>query len=104
VLIRCFRKFSIYCSVLQPGGSLFFTTINRTWPSYALAVVAAEYILGAVPRGTHDWNKFISPEDIERLLAPGSISSMLYEVASLLNIFKLYFYVRANAFDDLALM
>ena len=39
--------------------------------SYVYAIFAAEYVLGLLPRGTHDWNKFISPEEIERLLAPG---------------------------------
>ncbi|XP_052000253.1 ubiquinone biosynthesis O-methyltransferase, mitochondrial [Xyrauchen texanus] len=54
--------------VLKPGGSLFITTINKTNLSYALGIVAAEELLRIVPSGTHDWEKFISPEDLERLL------------------------------------
>ncbi|XP_061111851.1 ubiquinone biosynthesis O-methyltransferase, mitochondrial isoform X2 [Conger conger] len=54
--------------VLKPGGSLFITTISKTNLSYALAIVAAEQILRIVPSGTHDWEKFISPVDLERLL------------------------------------
>lgn len=53
---------------MQPGGSLFITTINKTKLSYALAIVVAEQLLRIVPRGTHDWEKFISPEELERLL------------------------------------
>ena len=63
----------------QPGGSLFITTISKTNLSYALAIVAAERVLGIVPSGTHDWDKFITPEDLERLLessrCPASSSS-----------------------------
>ncbi|CAH1229079.1 COQ3 [Branchiostoma lanceolatum] len=53
------------CDLVKPGGSLFFTTINRTNQSYYLAVIAAEYIVGVVPRGTHNWNKFVSPEELK---------------------------------------
>ncbi|XP_053566541.1 ubiquinone biosynthesis O-methyltransferase, mitochondrial [Bombina bombina] len=54
--------------VLKPGGSLFITTINKTKVSYALGIVFAEKIMGIVPEGTHDWEKFIPPEELERLL------------------------------------
>lgn len=54
--------------VFQPGGSLFITTINKTNLSYVFGIVAAEQLLRIVPSGTHDWEKFISPEDLERLL------------------------------------
>lgn len=54
--------------VLKPGGSLFITTINKTSLSYVFGIVAAEQLLRFVPSGTHDWEKFISPEDLERLL------------------------------------
>lgn len=53
---------------VQPGGSLFITTINKTNLSFALGIVVAEQLLRLVPRGTHDWEKFISPEELERLL------------------------------------
>lgn len=52
----------------QPGGSLFITTLNKTNLSYVFGIVAAEQLLRIVPSGTHDWEKFISPEDLERLL------------------------------------
>ena len=46
------------------GGSLYFSTINRNPKSYALAVVGAEYILGLLPKGTHDYDKFIRPSEL----------------------------------------
>ncbi|XP_068135518.1 ubiquinone biosynthesis O-methyltransferase, mitochondrial isoform X2 [Hyperolius riggenbachi] len=54
--------------VLKPGGSLFITTINKTQLSYIFGIVVAEKIMSIVPEGTHDWNKFIPPEELERLL------------------------------------
>lgn len=53
---------------VQPGGSLFITTINKTNLSFALGIVAAEQLLRIVPSGTHDWEKFITPVELERLL------------------------------------
>ena len=51
-------------NLLKPGGVIFFATINKTLKSFALAIVGAEYILRWLPIGTHEWNKFISPNDI----------------------------------------
>jgi 2-polyprenyl-6-hydroxyphenyl methylase/3-demethylubiquinone-9 3-methyltransferase len=48
-------------------GILFISTINRTIKSYAIAIVGAEYISGKVPTGTHDWNQFYSPKEIEAI-------------------------------------
>jgi len=53
---------------VKPGGLLFVSTINKTLKSFALAKVAAEYILRWVPKGTHDWNKFITPVEISNVL------------------------------------
>ncbi|NWS39475.1 COQ3 protein, partial [Probosciger aterrimus] len=72
------------CSqVLKPAGSLFITTINRTQLSYVLGIVVAEKILGTVPEGTHEWEKFVPPEDLERLLESNdfsvkTVNGMLY--------------------------
>ncbi|XP_014873159.1 ubiquinone biosynthesis O-methyltransferase, mitochondrial [Poecilia latipinna] len=80
--------FAICCSrVLKPGGSLFITTLNKTNLSYALAIVVAEQLLHIVPRGTHDWEKFISPVELERLLESNgflvqSVQGMLYNPIS----------------------
>jgi 2-polyprenyl-6-hydroxyphenyl methylase / 3-demethylubiquinone-9 3-methyltransferase len=54
--------------LVKPGGLLIYSTINRTAKSYALAIVGAEYILRWLPRGTHDWNKFIKPSELAREL------------------------------------
>lgn len=51
--------------LVKPGGLLFVATLNRTLKSYALAIVGAEYILRWVPKGTHDWQKFLKPSEIE---------------------------------------
>lgn len=48
----------------RPGGRVFFSTINRNLKSYALAVVGAEYVLKLLPRGTHEYAKFIKPSEL----------------------------------------
>jgi 2-polyprenyl-6-hydroxyphenyl methylase/3-demethylubiquinone-9 3-methyltransferase len=50
--------------LVEPGGNLFFSTINRNPKSYLLAVIGAEYVLGLLPRGTHDYEKFIRPHEL----------------------------------------
>ena len=50
--------------LVRPGGLLVLSTINRTAKSYALAIVAAEYVLGWLPRGTHDWDRFVTPDEL----------------------------------------
>lgn len=49
-----------------PGGMVIFSTLNRTPKSYALGILAAEHILRWVPRGTHDWKKFVKPSELSR--------------------------------------
>ncbi len=51
--------------LVKPGGKVFFSTINRNPKAYALAVVGAEYILRMLPKGTHDYAKFIRPSELE---------------------------------------
>ena len=55
-------------SLLKPNGIMFTATINRTLTSYVKAIVGAEYILRWLPIGTHDWNKFVKPEELEKKL------------------------------------
>jgi 2-polyprenyl-6-hydroxyphenyl methylase/3-demethylubiquinone-9 3-methyltransferase len=50
--------------LLRPGGSLFVSTINRSAKSFALAIVAAEYVLGLVPRGTHEYARLVRPAEL----------------------------------------
>ena len=54
--------------LLKPKGIMFTATINRTLTSYIKAIIGAEYILRWLPIGTHDWNKFIKPEELEKYL------------------------------------
>ena len=54
--------------MLKPGGLMFVATINRTWKSFAFAIIGAEYVLGWLPRGTHHWEKFITPDELTRHL------------------------------------
>ena len=51
--------------MVKPGGLLVMATLNRTLKSFALAIVGAEYILRWLPRGTHQWDKFVKPEELE---------------------------------------
>jgi len=51
-------------SLLKPDGLLFLSTINRNPKSFALAILGAEYVLGLLPRGTHEYRKFIKPSEI----------------------------------------
>ena len=51
--------------LVAPGGLLFVATLNRTAKSFALAIVGAEYILRWLPRGTHRWEKFVTPNELE---------------------------------------
>src|SRR5262249_45373476 len=51
--------------MVKPGGLLVMATLNRTLKSFALAIVGAEYVLRWLPRGTHSWNKFVTPEELE---------------------------------------
>jgi len=53
-------------SMVKPGGLMIAATLNRTLKSFALAIVGAEYVLRWVPRGTHQWDKFVTPEELER--------------------------------------
>ena len=55
-------------TLLKKNGLMFTATINRTLTSYLKAIVGAEYILRWLPIGTHDWNKFIKPEELEKSL------------------------------------
>ncbi|MDC0513522.1 bifunctional 2-polyprenyl-6-hydroxyphenol methylase/3-demethylubiquinol 3-O-methyltransferase UbiG [Pelagibacteraceae bacterium] len=61
-------------NLLKPKGIMFTATINRTLTSYIKAIIGAEYILQWLPIGTHDWNKFVKPEELEKKLTDLSFS------------------------------
>ena len=65
------------CSnLLKKNGIMFTATLNRTIVSYIKAIVGAEYILRWLPIGTHDWNKFIKPEELEKILSSANFSTI----------------------------
>lgn len=59
--------------MVKPGGLMCAATLNRTKRSFALAIVGAEYVLGWLPRGTHDWSKFVTPDELEAAMAAGGL-------------------------------
>ncbi|MDA7946223.1 MAG: bifunctional 2-polyprenyl-6-hydroxyphenol methylase/3-demethylubiquinol 3-O-methyltransferase UbiG [Hyphomicrobiaceae bacterium] len=59
--------------LVAPGGLLVLATLNRTLKSFVFAIVGAEYVLRLLPRGTHDWRKFLSPDEISRQLEPNGM-------------------------------
>jgi 2-polyprenyl-6-hydroxyphenyl methylase/3-demethylubiquinone-9 3-methyltransferase len=60
------RLFVSRCAeMVEPGGLMIAATINRTLKSFALAIVGAEYVLRWLPRGTHSWDKFVTPDELE---------------------------------------
>jgi 2-polyprenyl-6-hydroxyphenyl methylase/3-demethylubiquinone-9 3-methyltransferase len=52
--------------LVRPGGQVFFSTINRNAKAYLFAVIGAEYVLGLLPKGTHDYQRFIKPSELAR--------------------------------------
>ncbi len=62
--------------LLKKGGIMFTATLNRTLTSYVKAIIGAEYILRWLPVGTHDWNKFIKPEELEKNLYDKKFSTI----------------------------
>ena len=70
-------------ALVKPGGHVFFSTLNRNAKAYVLAVIGAEYILKMLPKGTHDYAKFIKPSELSRWaksvgLEPEQLIGMTY--------------------------
>ena len=55
-------------AMLKPNGLMVVSTLNRNWKSFALAIVGAEYVLRWLPRGTHEWHKFVTPDELAKHL------------------------------------
>jgi len=69
--------------LVRPGGEVFFSTINRNPKAYLFAVIGAEYVLGLLPKGTHDYARFIKPSELARWcraagLSTGELIGMTY--------------------------
>lgn len=62
--------------LVKPGGWVFFSTLNRNPKSYLLAVVGAEYVLNMLPRGTHDYAKFIKPSELARMTRSAGLETV----------------------------
>jgi 2-polyprenyl-6-hydroxyphenyl methylase/3-demethylubiquinone-9 3-methyltransferase len=70
-------------ALVKPGGHVFFSTINRNAKAYVLAVIGAEYVLRMLPKGTHEYAKFIKPSELARWaksvgLEPDELIGMTY--------------------------
>ena len=62
--------------LLKKNGLMFTATLNRSFTSYVKAIIGAEYLLRWLPIGTHDWNKFIKPEELEKILNQEKFSTL----------------------------
>ncbi|WP_175868592.1 bifunctional 2-polyprenyl-6-hydroxyphenol methylase/3-demethylubiquinol 3-O-methyltransferase UbiG [Bartonella gabonensis] len=60
--------------MLKPQGVMFVATLNRTWKAWALAIVGAEYILRWLPKGTHDYKKFLKPRELKNFLSKNALT------------------------------
>ncbi len=71
-------NFFLYsCSkLLKKNGLMFVATLNKTLKSYVFAIIGAEYILRWLPIGTHEWEKFVKPSDLEHILKKNNLSLM----------------------------
>ena len=62
------------CSkLLKKNGIMFVATLNKTFKSYVFAIIGAEYVLKWLPIGTHDWEKFVKPEDLKKILSKNNL-------------------------------
>jgi 2-polyprenyl-6-hydroxyphenyl methylase/3-demethylubiquinone-9 3-methyltransferase len=67
------RTIAACATMLKPGGKFFFATLNRTPTSYLKAIIGAEYLLGWLPKGTHQYSKFIKPSEMVHALRLGDL-------------------------------
>ncbi len=74
--------------LLKTNGLMFTATLNKTFESYIKAIIGAEYILRWLPIGTHDWNKFIRPEELEKQLSQENFKTVNIEGLSFNPFFK----------------
>jgi len=73
-------------SLVKPGGLLILATLNRTIKSYVIAIVGAEYVMRYLPVGTHDWRKFVKPQELQAWV--GDRFALKHQTGMRLNPFK----------------
>ena len=66
-------------ALLRPGGLMLVSTINRTLKAYVLAIVGAEYVLRWLPVGTHQWERFVTPEELARHLKAAGLGAPVFK-------------------------
>ena len=81
------RFLALLAGLLEPGGLLFISTLNRTLRSLAIAKIGAEYIARMLPTGTHDWRRFVTPAELDRIARPAGLrlaatQGMTYDLRS----------------------
>ncbi|MEM6487411.1 MAG: bifunctional 2-polyprenyl-6-hydroxyphenol methylase/3-demethylubiquinol 3-O-methyltransferase UbiG [Pseudomonadota bacterium] len=62
-------------ALLEPGGVLVISTLNRTRRAWAVAILGAEYLLGWLPRGTHAWSRFVTPDEMAGMMAGAGLTA-----------------------------
>lgn len=67
------RFLALLATLLEPGGLLFLSTLNRTMRSLAIGKIGAEYIARLLPTGTHEWRRFITPAELDRAARPAGL-------------------------------
>ncbi|KAL4232575.1 Hexaprenyldihydroxybenzoate methyltransferase [Mactra antiquata] len=87
------------CKLLKPGGSLFITTMNKTVLSKSLAVFAAEKVFKIVPEGTHDWEKFVPPEDLKVILENNNMDVKMIHGMLYLPVFREWKWVKDTSIN-----
>ncbi|RLT97392.1 bifunctional 2-polyprenyl-6-hydroxyphenol methylase/3-demethylubiquinol 3-O-methyltransferase UbiG [Ketobacter sp.] len=85
------------CQRLAPGGTMFISTFNRTIRSYLIGIVGAEYILNLLPRGTHQWRKFVPPANLHTLLKTHNLDTVWQTGVSLNPFTKTYATTQSTA-------
>lgn len=73
------RFIALIAQLVRPGGVLILSTINRTLKSYGLAIIGAEYVLRWLPVGTHQWDRFVTPEEMYRYLAAAGFARPVFQ-------------------------
>lgn len=75
----------------KPGGHVFFSTLNRHPKAYAMAILGAEYLMRLLPRGTHDYERFIKPSDLARMAREAGLDVMVFRGMGYRPLGKTYF-------------